>query len=80
MDIITITSSKMFLQGGFRMGKTTDFKVEFMRSELHKQLERCTSLTDTTVVITSQLLDEFIVESQRQQISKNYQNKIAYQM
>lgn len=62
------------------MEKTSDFKVDFMRKALHKELENCTSLTDARVVVMSQLLDEFIVERQRQLISKNYLSQVAYQM
>ncbi|MEG2338753.1 MAG: Spo0E family sporulation regulatory protein-aspartic acid phosphatase, partial [Clostridium sp.] len=59
------------------MENTSDYKVDFMRGQLHKELENCTSLTDARVVVLSQLLDEFVVERQKQLISKNYQKAIA---
>lgn len=62
------------------MERTVSLKVDFMRKELHKELENCIDLTDSRVVMMSQLLDEFIVEGQRQLNSKSYQNKKAIQM
>lgn len=62
------------------MNRTVDLKVDFMRSELHRELENCTSLTDSRVVVLSQLLDEFVVEYQRQLISRRYRDKKVLQM
>ncbi|MEF9952376.1 MAG: Spo0E family sporulation regulatory protein-aspartic acid phosphatase [Clostridium sp.] len=62
------------------MERTSEIKVNFMRGRLHEELEKCTSLTDARVVVLSQLLDEFIVERQKQLISKNYQKSIAIHM
>lgn len=59
------------------MENTISFKVDFMRKQLHKELDCCTSLTDNRVVMASQLLDEFIVENQKQINSKKYQQKLA---
>ncbi|KMT22537.1 aspartyl-phosphate phosphatase Spo0E family protein [Clostridium cylindrosporum] len=62
------------------MEKAVVYKVDFMRRELHKELENCTSLTDARVIVISQLLDEFIVECQKQLISKNYQGAVTMQI
>lgn len=62
------------------MERTVSLKVDFMRKELHKELESCVDLTDSRVVMMSQLLDEFIVEGQKQLNSKSYQDKKVIQM
>ncbi|MEG0371218.1 MAG: aspartyl-phosphate phosphatase Spo0E family protein [Clostridium sp.] len=62
------------------MESRSEFKVNFMRSQLHKELETCTSLTDARVVVLSQLLDEFIVEHQKQLILKDYRTGVAVHM
>lgn len=62
------------------MERTVNLKVDFVRKELHKELENCVDLTDSRVVMMSQLLDEFIVECQKQLNSKSYQDKKVIQM
>ncbi len=45
-------------------------KVDSVREELHREIENCTNLTDNRVVKLSQLLDNFITESQKEILKK----------
>lgn len=62
------------------MIKTIGLKVDYFRNELYREIENCTSLTDSRVVVLSQLLDEFVVEYQRQLISRRFRKKKILQM
>lgn len=53
------------------MKEISNHKVDMVREELHKEIEKCTNLTDHRVVILSQLLDVFITESQKDILKKS---------